>query len=291
MGDERQLQVQELDVLDSIYGKDFVRSVSNHCYEIQFSHVRMVLHLPADYPSCSPPILELHDSSLSCLSSTEALGKELFSMFTPGDVVLFDWIENIKDMCDQAASRDTEEEEEVVGASSALPSTEDQAKVELDELKEAMELVSSRIITGEAFLERKSTFQAHIAQITSPIEAKAMVEVLLQSSNKIRSASHNMMAYRIEIKDGIFAQDFDDDGEAAAGSRLLHLLQIADCRNVVVVVSRWFGGTLLGPSRFAHINNCARDLLEKTGFISRDNHSTNSGGGKKKGGGGRNSKR
>ena len=41
-------------------------------------------------------------------------------------------------------------------------------------------------------------------------------------------------------------QDCDDDGEAAAGGRLLHLLQAADVRNVVVVVSRWFGGVLLG---------------------------------------------
>jgi hypothetical protein len=284
MGDDRQLQVEELDVLESIYGHEFLRSVGNHCYEIRFAHVRMVLHLPVDYPSCSPPILELHDSSLPCFSSTEALSEELVSMFTPGDVVLFDWVENIKDKCDQAASKETKEEEEIVGASSAPPSPfTNQPKVELTELEAAMELVAPKIITGEALLERKSTFQAHIASINSPIEAKAMVEVLLQSSNKIRSASHNMMAYRIEIKDGIFAQDCDDDGEAAAGGRLLHLLQIADCRNVVVVVSRWFGGILLGPSRFTHINNCARDLLEKTGFIV--SNSSNNGGGKKKGSG------
>lgn len=35
-----------------------------------------------------------------------------------------------------------------------------------------------------------------------------------------------------------FAQDCDDDGEDAAGGRLLHLLQAADARDVVVVVSR-----------------------------------------------------
>lgn len=34
-------------------------------------------------------------------------------------------------------------------------------------------------------------------------------------------------------------QDCDDDGESAAGGRLLHLLQVADAKNVVVVVSRW----------------------------------------------------
>ena len=35
------------------------------------------------------------------------------------------------------------------------------------------------------------------------------------------------------------AQDCDDDGENAAGGRLLHLLQVAGAEDVVVVVSRW----------------------------------------------------
>lgn len=34
-------------------------------------------------------------------------------------------------------------------------------------------------------------------------------------------------------------QDCDDDGESAAGGRLLHLLQVAGAEDVVVVVSRW----------------------------------------------------
>lgn len=62
-------------------------------------------------------------------------------------------------------------------------------------------------------------------------------------------------------------QDYDDDGETAAGGRLLHLLQAADVRNVVVVVSRWFGGVLMGPQRFTAINNCARALLEQMGLV------------------------
>lgn len=65
-------------------------------------------------------------------------------------------------------------------------------------------------------------------------------------------------------------QDCDDDGESAAGSRLLHLLQITDAVNVVIVVSRWYGGVLLGPARFTHINNAARVLLDKEGYISKD---------------------
>ena len=65
----------------------------------------------------------------------------------------------------------------------------------------------------------------------------------------------------------LLLQDYDDGGEDAAGGRLLHLLQILDVQNTVVVVSRWFGGIKLGPARFTHINNAARLLLEKCGYL------------------------
>ena len=65
-------------------------------------------------------------------------------------------------------------------------------------------------------------------------------------------------------------QDSDDDGEDAAGARLLHLLQILDIKDTVVVVTRWYGGVKLGPARFTHINNAARMLLDKCGYIQAD---------------------
>jgi len=90
------------------------------------------------------------------------------------------------------------------------------------------------------------TFQAHVAEVNSLGEVQAVVAALLRV-NRIASATHNIMAYRIhQAEKQMFAQDYDDDGEAAAGGRLLMLLQLADVRNVVVVVSRWFGGVLLG---------------------------------------------
>lgn len=46
------------------------------------------------------------------------------------------------------------------------------------------------------------------------------------------------------------------------------LPQILDVRNVLVVVSRWYGGILLGPDRFKHINNSARNILVQEGYTS-----------------------
>ena len=41
-------------------------------------------------------------------------------------------------------------------------------------------------------------------------------------------------------------------------------------KNVIVVVSRWWGGILLGPDRFKHINNATRNVLEKCGFVDKE---------------------
>ncbi|MCO5600484.1 hypothetical protein L7F22_054597 [Adiantum nelumboides] len=136
------------------------------------------------------------------------------------------------------------------------------------ETKELKELdIILGLTHGAPFTEKKSTFQAHLACVNSVDQIETVMEALLRN-RKIAGATHNVMAYRINIPEkGTVLQDYDDDGESAAGGRLLHLLQIVDAMNVVVVVSRWFGGILLGADRFKHINNAARSLLNACGYI------------------------
>ena len=64
--------------------------------------------------------------------------------------------------------------------------------------------------------------------------------------------------------------DCDDDGETHAGGRMLHLLEILECENVFVMVSRWYGGVKLGPDRFKHINNATRNVLEIAGVVDKN---------------------
>jgi len=45
----------------------------------------------------------------------------------------------------------------------------------------------------------------------------------------------------------------ENDGEANAGRTIIETLGEAKACDVVVVVSRWFGGSMLGPRRFADI--------------------------------------
>ena len=49
----------------------------------------------------------------------------------------------------------------------------------------------------------------------------------------------------------------------------MHLLQDSDVRNVLVIVSRWFGGMLLGPARFMYITDAARGMLNQGGYLQQ----------------------
>ena len=64
----------------------------------------------------------------------------------------------------------------------------------------------------------------------------------------------------------VIYHDYDDDGETAAGGRLAEMMRLMGVQNVAVIVSRWFGGILLGPDRFKYICNAARNLLEQCNY-------------------------
>jgi len=96
--------------------------------------------------------------------------------------------------------------------------------------------------------ERRSRFIASV----SPVEDE---EAALSFVNEIRreyaDATHNVYAYRVGIK--VPAQKCSDAGEPAgtAGMPVLETIRRYDLTNVVVVVSRYFGGILLGAGGLA----------------------------------------
>ena len=128
-----------------------------------------------------------------------------------------------------------------------------------------VEISIPEIISGDTVTVKKSSFQGHVAIVHTLQEVKAVLRKL-KENRKVSQATHNIVAYRLSgINETSFIQDYADDGEVNAGGRLLHLLQIMDVKNIVVIVSRWFGGVLLGPDRFRLINNCARDVITISG--------------------------
>ena len=96
--------------------------------------------------------------------------------------------------------------------------------------------------TGE-IVEKKSRFIATVFSVESEDEA---LEIVAKMKKKYWDASHNCYAY--VIGDNNQVQRFSDDGEPSqtAGKPILDVLLAEQIHNVLVVVTRYFGGTLLG---------------------------------------------
>jgi len=60
----------------------------------------------------------------------------------------------------------------------------------------------------------------------------------------------------------IYDSGHDDDGESWAGKRLSNVLNDTQASGAVVV-ARWYGGQNIGPIRFTHIENCAKEAIWK----------------------------
>ncbi|KAJ3019770.1 hypothetical protein HKX48_001786 [Thoreauomyces humboldtii] len=61
----------------------------------------------------------------------------------------------------------------------------------------------------------------------------------------------------------------DDDGERYGGSTILRVLEKYGCVDVCVVVSRWYGGQMLGPIRFRHIEETTLESLKVGGWVGK----------------------
>ena len=114
---------------------------------------------------------------------------------------------------------------------------------------------------GETIIDRASTFQAHAIKIKNKKEVDFYKKCLL-SQKKIKKATHNITIYRYINEDTKqIVEDYDDDGEDGAGFRVLGVVQKMKLTNLFVMVTRWFGGTLLHQDRFKRINDAAQTLL------------------------------
>ena len=129
--------------------------------------------------------------------------------------------------------------------------------------------------------DKGSVFQAHASACANEAEARRFVQAI-KCDPQFASADHNMFASRIwqpadQVEVGRAATDgaspkgrwveaTDDDGEGGGARRVLTDMQRMGCKNVCVVVSRWYGGQNLGGARFRHIVSAARGALLKLGY-------------------------
>lgn len=105
-------------------------------------------------------------------------------------------------------------------------------------MKTIKESIKSEIV------EKKSKFIANIYFAQTMEEAENIIK---ETKKKYYDARHNCSSYRV-LEKGNVIEKYSDDGEPAgtAGAPMLNILQKKDLVNVVVIVTRYFGGILLG---------------------------------------------
>ena len=91
---------------------------------------------------------------------------------------------------------------------------------------------------------KKSKFICNLIKVDSQEEAENIIK---QTKKKYFDARHNCVAYRV-LEDEKIIEKSSDDGEPSgtAGGPMLNILQKNNLCNVLVIVTRYFGGILLG---------------------------------------------
>ncbi|KAL8842247.1 MAG: hypothetical protein Q9170_000573 [Blastenia crenularia] len=268
----------EIQAINSIYGKSTIRRVLESTAPTDFlltiPQHDMVLRLsiPSEYPGIGLEIVAIE--SVGSNSQKGDGNRVLFvarglveKIFTPGQVCLFDLLQELEQTLNpqSTANGETYAGDNRRGKHDDVPWTKQSTTT--DSANTAM--VPPQWALSTTVTEKKSVFLARACAVNSTLDVQSTITHLLSTDKRAGKATHNVNAYRIRTIAGgneIVYQDCDDDGEAAAGGRLLKLLQLIDAWNVLVVVSRWYGGVKLGPGRFGIINAVAREAVIAGGF-------------------------
>ena len=115
---------------------------------------------------------------------------------------------------------------------------------------------------GESELtEKRSTFLGHVRCVETEDEARAFIAAM---KKQYHDARHNCWCYRLHSG----AERYSDDGEpqGTAGIPMLEVFKRAEVTNVVCVVTRYFGGVLLGTGGLLRAYaKSAKDALDAAG--------------------------
>lgn len=278
--------LEEVEVLQSIY-EDRIRVknltdaeeiIGQVIYTSEGEIFTIFVDVPYGYPALSPHVSVSTSQRLSLLRDQAHTAIESILREMVGSVVLFSVFEAVREVFENEIQFPSTED--TIRSSSELcvesnPLGEESSLFQFSSSSPSHCGLSSsstnnnkllEVFHGPVTIESKSSFQSHFAIVHS-MEEVHLFRDMVYEDKKVARATHNIFAYRFTCPTtGISYHDQDDDGENAAGGRLAEMIRLMKVDNVAVIVSRWFGGILLGPDRFKFICNSARDLLEAHGL-------------------------
>lgn len=224
----------EVRAIDAIY-PDSVTDIAPQIYTFKIPNhecISIQLTFPENYPEESPQLLQIINDNRSRFTDNTYLERNINEIlqraFVPEQVMLFELLTELQEFFDRYVEehpvppspppeKKKDVEEETVTTAPMKKKESVNLKVEVDP--------TIGWEQSDPIIDRKSTFIAYARKVSSLEEAQSYLNELI-TDKKISRATHNISSWRIKTSDGIQFQDCDDDGETAAGGRLLHVLQV-----------------------------------------------------------------
>lgn len=126
---------------------------------------------------------------------------------------------------------------------------------------DAKTLETSFLLFEKIIVDRGSKYSVSGGKVQGKEDIKKFLKTL-KAKKSYQKATHNSWAARVRKDQGVFDVK-NDDGEMGAGKVILRVLQKENMVDMIIVVTRWFGGIKLQGDRFRHVQDATSYFLEK----------------------------
>ncbi|MGE5426666.1 MAG: IMPACT family protein [Methylococcaceae bacterium] len=117
------------------------------------------------------------------------------------------------------------------------------------------------------FKDKGSRFISYAFNVHSEEQIK---EIVLSIKKEHHSARHHCYAWRLGMTNPVFRVNDDGEPSSTAGKPILGQIQSFELTNILIVVVRYFGGTLLGVSGLINAyRNAALDAINNAQIVER----------------------
>lgn len=231
----------EVRAIDAIY-PDSTSEVAPQVYNLkipQHDDLEIQISFLENYPDEMPTVIQVLNNNTRKYTDTsylEAQIKEtLLRIFHKGEVCIFELFTELEDLFEKYLSRENDIQKDMDELKISRNTTDEKelANSKIPTICSSVQANSKTVgidplkgwIQSDPIIDRGSTFIGYARRVDSVEEAVENLELLV-TDKKIAKSAHNISSWRIKKDNGIQYQDCDDDGETAAGGRVLHLLTV-----------------------------------------------------------------
>lgn len=232
----------EVSAIDAIF-PDSTSEVAPQVYNLkipQHDDLEIQMSFLENYPDEMPTVIQILNNNTRKYADTNYLEtqvKETLSrIFHKGEVCIFELFSELEDLLEKYLNKNVKndiqkdmDELKITGDTTKELANNKTPKIKCPSVQANSKTVVIDPLEGwiqsDPIIDRGSTFIGYARRVDSVEEAVEYLDLLV-TDKKIAKSAHNISSWRIKKENGIQYQDCDDDGETAAGGRVLHLLTV-----------------------------------------------------------------